>query len=605
MKKDLLKFITCGSVDDGKSTLIGHLIYQSNLIYVDQAVAIEQIKVGEHIDYSLLLDGLMDERAQGITIDVAYRYFDTKERSFILADTPGHEQYTRNMAVGASFADLAIVLIDATKGVLPQTKRHILISSMMGIKHFVVVINKMDLVGYSLDTYYSIKTSCEEFFKNEKYISLHFIPVSATIGDNVVETSKRTPYYKGPSLYNFLNSIEIGISIDNAEANFILPIQRVTRGENGFRSYQGEVFKGEVRSGQKIEVFPSRQTARVKSIFVGDKLVEKARLTQQVSITFDKELDVVRGDVISANKVTVSSNFKAKLLWITDTPLDINRDYIIKVYTKSSIATVKEIDRIILSSDSTSNNLITTNSLFTAELHTLVPIAIESFENNQLMGGFILIDPISNATSAVGTVIDVKENKFNLYNYDYSINKEFRERQKNQVASTIWITGLSGSGKSYFANQLESYLVQKGYHTMLLDGDNLRQSLNDDLGFDIHDRTLNVLRTAKVAKLMNEAGLVVIVSLISPINNDREEARRIIGFENFIEVYMDTPLEVCISRDSKGLYKRAMRGEIKDFTGISSPYEIPESPDFILNYEESINDYIQGLIDILVSKKRI
>ena len=599
MSRDLLKFITCGSVDDGKSTLIGHLIYESNLIYIDQAKAIEQVKVGDLIDYSLLLDGLMDERAQGITIDVAYRYFDTKERSFILADTPGHEQYTRNMAVGAAFADLAIVLIDATKGVLTQTRRHLFITNMMGIKHYVVAINKMDLVNYSEVVFEQIKIDINELFSKINVHSLIYIPVSATKGDNVNRHSSNMPFYLDLPILDYLNSVNVDNDSYKSYERLVFPIQRVQRGVNGFRYYQGEIVSGSIEVGQQIIAMPSKLMAYVESIFVGNKKVEKATANQPVSIRFDKEIDLVRGDVVVTKEIKVASNFNARVLWTSDDELNKNKDYIIRVHTKQTLATIKEWDLVHLTSSDPIISSVTNNTIIDASIHSLIPIPLDTFENSSALGGFILINPVSNLTVAVGTINAIIENQHNLYKFDFTLGRENREKLKGQKAKTIWVTGLSGSGKSYFSNRLETKLIENGYHTMLLDGDNIRNTISDDLGFSASDRTKNVVRTAKTAKLMNDAGLIVIVALISPLISDRNEAREIIGHNDFIEVFMNTPLEMCIDRDSKGLYKKAISGQISNFTGISSTYETPIDPQVTIIPSDSLEEKVDEILTIL------
>lgn len=600
MSRDLLKFITCGSVDDGKSTLIGHLIYESNLIYADQAKAIEQIKIGDSIDYSLLLDGLMDERAQGITIDVAYRYFDTKERSFILADTPGHEQYTRNMAVGAAFADLAIVLIDATKGVLPQTRRHIFITNMMGIKHYVIAVNKMDLISYEESVYQSIRNDIEKLFNSMAYDSLIFIPVSATKGDNVISNSDNMSYYKGESLMKYLNNIVISQTSSSEFNRLVLPVQRVQRGKNGFRSYQGEIASGTLKIGQKVTVLPSQLEAIIESIYIGTTSVDSATTKQPVSIRFSSEIDLVRGDVISSGEIKISSNFKAKLLWTAEDNLDLNRSYIIRIYTKQTIVSISNVIGFDKSLD---NNLkfrdIKKNTIFYASIQLLVPIPLANFNNLKSLGGFILIDPITNSTVAVGVVEEVFENHNNLMEYDFSVTNSMRGKLSGHKVKTIWVTGLSGSGKSYFSNRLESKLYELGFRTMLLDGDTIRNSISNDLGFSDTDRTKNVIRTANIAKILNDAGIIAIVALISPFENDRLEAKSIIGNKNFIEVFMDTPIEICIERDVKGLYKKAENKLIDNMTGISSDYQKPSNPDFKVAHDSEISFYINEIIRLI------
>jgi bifunctional enzyme CysN/CysC len=597
--KELLKFITCGSVDDGKSTLIGHMIYESNLIYADQAEALKQVQVNGNIDYSLLLDGLMDERAQGITIDVAYRYFNTDQRSFILADTPGHEQYTRNMAVGAAFADLAIVLVDVTKGILPQTKRHIHITKMMGIKHYVLAINKMDLVDYSQTHFDNIVNELNGLKLLNEANSFCAIPLSATKGDNVVKKSLNMAFYDGPTLMEWLDSLDLLTNSHSLKNQFIMPVQRINRGENGFRTLQGELCSGTIKKGNEIIVYPSKEKSTIKTIYSGFDEVEQARLFDPVSVRLSKEVDVSRGDVLSNEVLPVTSSFDATLLWLDSNIFNDKKEYYLRIHTKQTLCKLKSISKVNNITGDVDNNQIEMNHQFVSKVETIDNVTVLPFEENKTLGGFILIDVVTNSTVAVGTIQKVHENNRNLTQFNFTINPKIRANQKNQFPVTIWFTGLSGSGKSYSSNQLEVELVKQGFHTMNLDGDYLRKTINKDLSFTIEDRIKNIHRTAELAKILNDAGIVVLVSLISPLKEEREAAKKIIGSDKYIEVFVDTPLEVCIERDSKGLYKKAINGEIQNFTGISSPYEKPTNPSLIIDENSILDNLFESVVKLI------
>lgn len=602
--KSLLKFITCGSVDDGKSTLIGHMLYDAKLIFADQAKALElDSKVGSRdgkIDYSLLLDGLMAEREQGITIDVAYRYFTTDKRSFIVADTPGHEEYTRNMAVGASFADLAVILIDATQGLLVQTKRHIRICSLMGIRYFVFAVNKMDLVHYSKDLFEKIERDVKKFIGEFAVADLRVIPVSATEGDNINQRSLKMLWYTGEMLLEYLENVEIA-GLEKT-GDFILPVQRVCRPNHAFRGFQGQIGAGEVSVGDEIHILPSREKANILSLYVADKKKETAQAGQPVTVQLDREVDISRGCVIClSDKIQLSNMFTAQILWMDEKPLIAGRNYWIKIGTKEIPASVMEIKYgiDIHSGEHISREQIFKNELAVCDVILSEKCALTEFGQNKNLGSFIFIERVSNMTSACGTIMHTLRRADNLIWHETTINKEIRARLKNQKPKTIWFTGLSGSGKSTLANALESRLSAMGKHTMLLDGDNIRMGLNRDLGFYEADRMENIRRIAEVAKLMNDAGLIVLVAFIAPYEKDRQNAREIIG-EDFFEVYVATPLKVCEERDVKGLYQKARRGEIPNFTGISSPYEEPERPDVLIDttgqgVEESVDVLVEAL----------
>ena len=576
----LLKFITCGSVDDGKSTLIGHMLYDAKLIFADQEKALVlDSKIGSRegeIDYSLLLDGLMAEREQGITIDVAYRYFTTEKRSFIVADTPGHEEYTRNMAVGASFADLAVILIDASQGVLVQTRRHARICSLMGIKHFVFAVNKMDLIAFEEERFNDIVAEIKVLMSEFEYDSLAVIPVSATDGDNVTERSERTLWYDGKSLLEYLEDIDV--SSDDAEAGFTMPIQRVCRPNSSFRGFQGQIETGTIAVGDEIRILPSSEKACVKEIIAGFDNVQKAVKGQAVNICLDREIDASRGCVIVKDAAAQTGNmFTVKLLWMDDARLVAGKNYMLKIGTKRIPAVVMDIKYKI---DVNTRNRIDTDTIYKNEIavcdiSTSEKIVLDEFRNNPALGSFILIDRVSHMTSACGVVTKMVSRADNLTWHDMTITREQRALQKGQRPKTIWLTGLSGSGKSTIANEIEKRLFLMGRHTMSLDGDNVRLGLNKNLGFAEGDRIENIRRVAEVAKLMNDAGVIVITSFISPYERDRLMARDIVGSDDFIEIYVSTPIEECEKRDVKGLYKKAREGKISSFTGVSSPYEVP------------------------------
>ena len=601
----LLKFITCGSVDDGKSTLIGHMLYDAKLLFADQKRALElDSKVGSRggaIDYSLLLDGLIAEREQGITIDVAYRYFTTEKRSFIVADTPGHEEYTRNMAVGASFAELAVILIDATRGVLVQTKRHTRICSLMGIEHFVFAVNKMDLINYDEERFEKIECEIKTMVAEYDYKSIKILPVSATEGDNITTKSKKILWYDGEPLLTYLESVQVHDV--SAEKGFTMPVQRVCRPNRTFRGFQGQIESGKIKIGDEILALPSNEKAKIKGILDAGKPVTESCQGHAVTISLDREVDVSRGCVLAQNaKTHIGNLFTIKLLWMDDTHLVSGKNYFLKLGTKRIPAVVMNIKYKI--DVNTGNEIyadtIYKNEIAVCDISVSEKIVFEKFKNNHALGSMILIDRISNMTSACGIVTRALNRSDNLTWHTMDITREFRSEQKNQSPKTIWLTGLSGSGKSTLANELEKRLVSFGKHTMLLDGDNVRMGLNKNLGFKESDRIENIRRIAEVSKLMNDAGLIVITSFISPYVRDRRNARKIIGDKDFIEIYVSTPVEECEKRDVKGLYKKARSGEISDFTGISSPYEIPECPEIVIDttgktLENSVNYIMEQL----------
>ena len=602
MKNDLLKFITCGSVDDGKSTLIGHMLYDAKLLFADQEEALTlESRVGSaggEIDYSLLLDGLIAEREQGITIDVAYRYFTTENRSFIVADTPGHEEYTRNMAVGASFASLSIILVDASQGVLIQTKRHARICNLMGIKHFVFAVNKMDLVNYSHARFREIEKDIKMLMAEFHYESMKIIPLSATKGDNVTIKSSQMPWYHGSTLLEYLENVDI--SEEGGNKNFSMPVQRVCRPDHTFRGFQGQIASGSIAVGDTVTIRPSGETAKVSSILQGDKETDHSAKGAAVTISLDAEVDVSRGCVLEKNyNLKVGSMFAASILWMDDNHLIAGKNFFLKIGTQQVPATIMNIKyKIDVNTGAeVKTDTISKNEIAVCEISTGSKIVFDEFSGNKDLGSLILIDRLTNMTSACGVVEhDIKKDN-NLTWHNMDITKELREAQLNQKAITIWMTGLSGSGKSTIANALEKRLFSMGKHTMLLDGDNIRMGLNKNLGFGEKDRIENIRRIAEVSKLMNDAGLIVLTAFISPYRKDRRKAKEIIG-DNFIEVYVNTSLEECEKRDVKGLYKAARAGEIFDFTGISSPYEVPEKPDIeVATPQNSVEECVNIIVE--------
>ncbi|UOQ87006.1 adenylyl-sulfate kinase [Gracilibacillus salinarum] len=598
--KGLLKFITCGSVDDGKSTLIGHMLYDAKLLFADQEKALElDSKVGSRggeIDYSLLLDGLMAEREQGITIDVAYRYFTTDDRSFIVADTPGHEEYTRNMAVGASFADLAVILVDATKGVISQTKRHARICALMGIKHIVLAVNKMDLIGYDQKRFEEISKDFQQMTYGFNLESIQAIPVSATEGDNITKNSDNTLWYDGKPLLPYLEDIDVEDDADHHD--FVMPVQRVSRPNHTFRGFQGQVEAGSVKEGDEIITLPSQEKAKVKSILVTDYEVSEANAGQPVTIQLDREVDVSRGCVLTTSKnIQVTDMFTANILWMDDAELVEGRNYLVKVGTKLLPGTVMSIKHKIdiNTGKEVPADKIFKNELVECDISLSENMVFDKFDNNEALGGLILIDRVTNMTSGCGVIEHALRRSTNVIWQETDVSRDVRAQQKGQKPVTLWFTGLSGSGKSTLANEVEKRLVASGYHTMLLDGDNVRHGLNKNLGFKEQDRVENIRRIAEVGKLMNDAGLIALTSFISPYESDRQNAREIIG-ESYIEIFVSTPLEVCEERDVKGLYKKARSGEIPNFTGISSPYEKPTTPEIEIDTSqyslEEATDYV-------------
>lgn len=586
-----LKFITCGSVDDGKSTLIGHMLYDAKLIYADQKNAlILDSRVGSRggeIDYSLLLDGLIAEREQGITIDVAYRYFNTERRSFIVADTPGHEEYTRNMAVGASFAELAVILVDVTKGLLVQTRRHVRICALMGIRHFVFAVNKMDLIGYSEKMFREIRCDIEKLMLSFPADSCIIMPVSATEGDNITTASIKMPWYLGDPLLAYLE--EVDVSKKKSKSGLVIPVQRVSRPNADFRGFQGQVTQGDLKVGEVVTILPSKEKAKVRNLLAAGKKVEGVRIGQAVTVVLDRETDVSRGCVLTKEEpLSVYRLFRADLLWMDDTELIEGRNYLLKLGTKTVSATILKIHyrTDVDTGDKIPPKYGRKNDILNCDISLSEKIVLDAFDHRPELGRFILIDRVTYMTSACGVIRHPLRRSDNLTWQNLDVTRELRSKNLDQRPLTIWFTGLSGSGKSTIANALEKALVSIGKHTMLLDGDNIRMGLNKDLGFSERDRVENIRRIAETAKLMNDAGLIVLVAAISPFSSDRKNARTIIG-DLFFEVYVDTSLEECERRDTKGLYERARNGGLPNFTGVGSPYEIPEAPDLTVYTERS------------------
>ncbi len=576
----LLKFITCGSVDDGKSTLIGHLLYDAKLLFADQKRALElDSRVGSRggkIDYSLLLDGLMAEREQGITIDVAYRYFTTERRSFIVADTPGHEEYTRNMAVGASFAELAVILVDATQGLMVQTRRHARICALMGIRYFLFAVNKMDLARYSQTVYRKIEKDIRKLAVDLDLSHVDVIPVSATEGDNVTERSAHMLWYQKKTLLDYLETVNM--DEEEQEQGFVMPIQRVCRPNAAFRGFQGQAVSGGIAVKDVVTVLPSGEKAGVQSLLCVDQAVDRIRNGQPAVVQLDREVDVSRGSVlVKGADLKVGSMFTASLLWMDNEELVQGKNFLIKLGTKLLPAVVMSVKYKvdIHSGENIAGSRLYKNEIGVCDIALSEKIVFDTFAGHKGIGRFILIDRVTNMTSACGVIEHSLRRSENLIWQKLDITREFRAQRMGQKPITLWFTGLSGSGKSALANEMEKVLNARGKYTMLLDGDNVRMGLNQNLGFQEQDRIENIRRAAEVAKLMNDAGLIVLTSFISPYRSDRRKAREIIGNADFIEIYVSTPLEECERRDVKGLYKKARDGKIPNFTGITSPYEPP------------------------------
>jgi bifunctional enzyme CysN/CysC len=581
--KSLLRFITCGSVDDGKSTLIGRLLYESKMIFDDQLSALERDSKklgtrGAELDFALLVDGLAAEREQGITIDVAYRFFSTERRKFIVADTPGHEQYTRNMVTGASTADLAVILIDARKGVLTQTRRHSFLVRLLGISRVVLAVNKMDLADYSQATFDSIVGDYAEFAARIGLAAITPIPLSAVYGDNIIERGSNMPWYQGPTLMEHLERVALPDAA--TDKGFRLPVQWVNRPNADFRGFAGQIASGAVARGDRIRVLPSGRESQVARIVTAAGDLERAVAGQSITLTLTSEVDVSRGDVIASGAAPpqVASQFEATIVWMHEEPMLQGRAYLMKSGTRTVTATITPLKHKINVNtlDELPAERLELNDIGVCELELDRPIPFEPYAENRELGGFILIDRLSNSTVGAGLINFALRRSQNVHWQALDVNKQLRARQKGQRACVLWLTGLSGAGKSTIANRIEKRLAAEGRHTYLLDGDNVRHGLNKDLGFTAQDRVENIRRVAEVSKLMVDAGLIVLVSFISPFRSERRMARELFAAGEFIEVFIDTPLAEAERRDVKGLYKKARRGELKNFTGIDSPYEAPE-----------------------------
>jgi len=602
-QQDLLRFITCGSVDDGKSTLIGRLLWEAQQLFDDQLAALTSDSKkygtqGDDIDFALLVDGLTAEREQGITIDVAYRFFATARRKFIVADTPGHEQYTRNMITGASTADAAVLLVDAGQGMLAQTRRHAYLVSLMGIRHVVLAVNKMDLVNFEQATFNRIKSEFEQFVSSLGFTSIQAIPLSALKGENIIKHLGHMPWYQGLPLMSYLESIPVQ---GPSPEKLVFPVQWVSRPNSSFRGLCGSVAQGRIQVSDEIRVTTSGQTAIVTEIVTMDGSPAEAVAGDAVTLRLSPEIDASRGDILSLKEspLEMTDQFEATIVWMHEESGMIGRSYSIKLSTQwagASITAIKfKIDINTLAHEPSKQ--LTLNDISVCNIATSKPITFDSYQKSREMGAFILVDRYSHATVAAGMIRHTLRRAQNVHRQALSITHTEREQLNGHRGKVIWFTGLSGSGKSTIANALEVALHAQGKRTFILDGDNVRQGLNKDLGFTEADRVENIRRIAEVAKLMMEAGLLVMVAAISPFRREREMARELIGPENFVEVYVSTRLQICEQRDPKGLYKRARSGQLPNMSGIGSPYEVPEAPQVVLdNSDSSTTDHVAQLM---------
>ncbi len=607
--KSLLRFITCGSVDDGKSTLIGRLLYDSKMLFEDQLAAIEADSVkwgtqGGEIDFALLVDGLAAEREQGITIDVAYRYFSTDRRKFIVADTPGHEQYTRNMVTGASTADVAVVLVDARRGVLTQTRRHSFLVSLIGIRKVVLAINKMDLMGYSQDVFDAIVAEYREFAKHLELQDITAIPLSALRGDNMLAHSAHTAWYRGPTLMGYLETVDVG-DVHQRDAAFRMPVQWVNRPNLDFRGFSGTIASGAVRPGDRLQVQPSGRESTVARIVTADGDLALAVAGQSITLTLADEIDVSRGAILSnsAAPAEVADQFEATLVWMAEAPLLPGRQYLLKIGAQTVTATASppKYKFNVNTMEHLAATQLELNEIGVCNIALDRAIAFDAYRVNRDTGGFILIDRLSNGTVGAGMLHFALRRAHNIHPQHVDVDKAMRAALKGQRPAVVWLTGLSGAGKSTIANQVEKRLLAMGRHSYLLDGDNLRHGLNRDLGFTDADRVENIRRVAEVARLMADAGLIVITAFISPFAAERAMARGLMADDEFLEVHVDTPLDVAEARDVKGLYKKARRGELRNFTGIDSPYEPPANPELRI---DTASCTAQAAADRVIDKLR-
>ena len=606
-----LRFLTCGSVDDGKSTLIGRLLYEQTLIFDDQLAALARDSrkhgtTGADVDFALLLDGLEAEREQGITIDVAYRYFSTKRRAFIVADTPGHEQYTRNMATGASNADLAVLLVDARKGLLRQTRRHAIIASLLGIRHAVLGVNKIDLVGFDKEVFDRIASGFAAFATPLGFNTIIAIPISARYGDNVSTSSRRTPWYTGPHLLEYLEAVDV--EDDRANKPFRMPVQWVSRPNSDFRGFAGTLASGHVKVGHDIAVLPAGKTSRIKSIIGPGGDLTAATAGDSVTITFADEIDIARGDMFAAlrDRPQVADQFAAHLVWMSSEDLLPARSYWMKINHCTLAATVTELKHRL--DDNTLLGLaaktLALNEIGVCNLSLARPVAFDPYVDNRDTGAFILIDRYSNETVAAGMIDFSLRRAANIHRQNLTVSYADRSRLMGHKPAVLWFTGLPGAGKSTIANLVEAGLHTRGVHTALLDGDNVRHGLNRGLGFTESDRVESIRRIGCVAQLMTEAGLVVLCAFISPFRAERRMVRELLNHGEFIEAFVDTPIEECIARDPKGLYRRALAGEIKNFTGVDQSYEVPENPELRLStVSKDANTLANEVIEDLLRRK--
>jgi bifunctional enzyme CysN/CysC len=616
-EKPMLRFLTCGSVDDGKSTLIGNLLYNSKKLCQDQIETLKKDSVkhgtvGDNIDYALLMDGLSSEREQGITIDVSYRFFETPVRKFIVADTPGHEEYTRNMVTGASTADLAIILVDATKGLLTQSRRHAFLVSLLKIPHVVLAVNKMDLVDYSQSVYDSIVEDFKDFCAKLDISDLSFIPVSAREGDNVTKNSSNTPWYDGRALLPYLENIYI--KSDKNSVDFRFPVQHVVRPNSDFRGYAGRLDSGSIRPGEDIMVLPSEKCSKVKEVMKFKDSLKEANAGESIVLTLEDEIDISRGDMLVRpnNLPKINNKLDVTLCWMNESPLDVHtrKRLILKHTTREINAFVERIDYVIDVNTLHRNykDSLSLNDIARVQVTTAQNIYFDNYVNNRQTGSLILIDPLTNETLAAGMIRsetreigDDEEKATNISLEDFKLSREDFEQQKNQVGAVVWLTGLSGSGKSTIARALLNKLYKMGKSVNSLDGDNVRHGLCSDLGFSEDARSENIRRIGEVAKLFFENGNYVVCSFISPLAKDREFVKGLMPEGRFVEVFVDTDLKTCINRDRKGLYKKALAGEIKGFTGIDSVYEKPRAPDlYVKTEDESVDKIVDKIIDEIV-----
>ena len=603
---NLLRFITCGSVDDGKSTLIGRMLYESQMIFDDQVASLKNDSKkygtqGENIDFALLVDGLSAEREQGITIDVAYRFFSSSKRKFIVADTPGHEQYTRNMATGASTAELAILLVDARNGILTQTKRHSFIVSLLGIKNIILAVNKMDLVNYDKNIYEKISSEYKLFSKKLNFKNIQSIPISALKGDNIHKKSKYMKWYNDKTLFDYLETTKTKIQSSD---RFVLPVQSVNRPNLNFRGYSGTIAEGKIRKGDELISLPSNQKVKVKDIFVGERSLKTASFKQSITLTIDKEIDTSRGDILCSknSSVDVADQFNMNVIWMSEDKGFTGRTYLAKIHNISTSIKIMNIKKIydVNTLEFTAGNELKLNDVAEISISFNKTVPFSTFKENKILGSLIIIDPINNQTIGMGMINFSLRRSQNIQLQNLTINKNLREKINGHKGQVLWMTGLSGSGKSTIANEVEKILYSQGKKTYILDGDNIRHGLNKDLGFTDKDRVENIRRVAEVAKLMCDAGLIVITAFISPFRLEREMARSLFEKNDFKEIYISTPLKVAEKRDPKGLYKKARQGKIPNFTGIDSIYEKPINPELEIDTSKvSLSKAVKKILNII------